>query len=54
VVEDYTLFSKRFMNIMEKIAEAADQDRYKNTPNLEADTSNIEGREATTKNKHFL
>jgi hypothetical protein len=37
IIEDYTQLSKRFMQLMEKIAEAAEQDRYKDTIILDAE-----------------
>jgi len=38
VIEDYAHLSKKFMNIMEKIGESADQDRYKDTLILDVHT----------------
>lgn len=52
LIEDYTFLSKRFMNIMEKIAEAVEQDRFKEG-NIEHEEK-IKENENPNRSKHFM
>jgi hypothetical protein len=58
LIEDYTLLSKRFMAIMEKIGDSVEQDRFKETSPIEVEMENtnpnFNANVSQNKTKHFL